>query len=45
MRLVSVNISKPVEIEYRGRMIRTGIFKKPVDGSVYVRELGIDGDG
>jgi MOSC domain-containing protein YiiM len=45
MRLVSVNVSEPREIEYRGQVVRTGIFKKPVSGRVGVRRLNIDGDG
>jgi ferredoxin-NADP reductase/MOSC domain-containing protein YiiM len=45
MRLVSVNISEPREIEYRGQIVRTGIFKEPVSGRVAVRRLNIDGDG
>jgi ferredoxin-NADP reductase/MOSC domain-containing protein YiiM len=45
MRLLSVNVSHPKEVEYRGRMIHTGIFKEPVQGRVTVRRLNIDGDG
>jgi ferredoxin-NADP reductase/MOSC domain-containing protein YiiM len=45
MRLVSVNVSEPREIEYRGQVVRTGIFKEPVSGRVGVRRLNIDGDG
>ncbi len=45
MRLVSVNVSRPREIEYRGRVIRTGIFKQPVSGRLAVRRLNIEGDG
>ncbi|MEA3278097.1 MAG: MOSC domain-containing protein [Pseudomonadota bacterium] len=45
MRLVSVNVSEPREIEYRGQVVRTGIFKEPVSGRVGVGRLNIDGDG
>ena len=45
MRIVSVNVSEPREIEYRGQVVRTGIFKEPVSGRVWVRRLNIDGDG
>jgi len=45
MLLVSVNISEPREIEYRGQIVRTGIFKEPASGRVAVRRLNIDGDG
>ena len=45
MRLVSVNVSAPRQIEYQGRVLRTGIFKEPVSGRVRVRRLNIEGDG
>jgi len=44
-RLVSVNIGLPREIIWRGKTIRTGIWKSPVVGRVIVRKLNIDGDG
>ena len=45
MKLVSVNVSLPKDVPYNDGTIRTGIFKKPVDGRVVVRTLNIDGDG
>ena len=30
MKLLSVNVSGPKEMTYRGQTVRTGIFKKPV---------------
>ena len=45
MRLVSVNVSEPREIAYRGQMIRTGIYKEPVSGRVKVGKLNVAGDG
>ncbi|NJL33795.1 MAG: MOSC domain-containing protein, partial [Chloroflexaceae bacterium] len=45
MRIHSVNVSMPTEIEYRGRMVSTGIFKEPIDGRVMLRRLNLDGDG
>lgn len=45
MKLISVNVSEPKPIEYRGKTIHTGIFKRPVSGSVMLREMNIDGDG
>jgi MOSC domain-containing protein YiiM len=45
MKLISVNVSLPRDVPYRGGTIRTGIFKQPVDGRVMVRRLNIDGDG
>ena len=44
-RLVSVNIGLPREINWRGKTIRTGIWKSPVVGRAFVRKLNIDGDG
>ena len=44
MTLLSVNVGLPRTIEWRGEMVSTAIFKAPVEGSVAVRALNIDGD-
>lgn len=44
-RLISVNIGLPREITWRGKTIRTGVWKSPIVGRVTVRKLNIDGDG
>jgi MOSC domain-containing protein YiiM/ferredoxin-NADP reductase/ferredoxin len=44
-RLRSVNVGLPREIEWKGRTIRTGIFKDPVSGRCQARRLNLDGDG
>jgi ferredoxin-NADP reductase/MOSC domain-containing protein YiiM/ferredoxin len=44
-RLVSVNVGLPREIGWRGKTVRTGIWKSPVVGRAIVRKLNIDGDG
>ena len=44
MKLVSVNVSLPREVEYEGRRVPTGIFKEPVEGPVMLRRLNLDGD-
>ena len=44
MKLLSVNVGLPREVEWDGRLIRTSIFKTPVPGSVQVRNLNLDGD-
>jgi MOSC domain-containing protein YiiM len=44
MKLLSVNVGLPREIFHEGRMIRTGIYKTPVEGPVRVSALNIDGD-
>jgi len=45
MTLMSVNISRPVEVQHGDRLIKTGIFKKPVTGSVRANRHNLDGDG
>lgn len=35
----------PADVTWRGRTVRTGIYKEPVSGPVMVRRLNIDGDG
>ncbi|MGH7452977.1 MAG: MOSC domain-containing protein, partial [bacterium] len=45
MKLISVNVSPPKEIQYKGESVTTGIFKEPVQGRVMLRELNLDGDG
>ena len=44
MKLLSVNVSLPREVEWNRRTIRTSIFKAPVSGRVQVRKLNLDGD-
>ena len=44
MKLVSVNVSLPREVNANGTTVRTGIFKQPVEGRVQVRRLNLDGD-
>ena len=45
MKLHSVNMSQPKDVAYDGKTVRTGIFKEPVKGRVWLRKLGLDGDG
>ena len=44
MRIISVNVGLPREIQWRGKTVRTSIFKEPVSGSVKVRTLNLEGD-
>ena len=44
MKVVSVNVGLPREVEARGTMVLTSIFKAPVPGPVRVRRLNLDGD-
>ncbi len=43
--LVSLNVGMPKDVHWRGRTVRTGIDKSPVEGPRMVRRLNIDGDG
>lgn len=47
MELISVNVGLPREVTWKGKTVRTGIFKEPVPGNtrVMVRSLNLDGDG
>lgn len=45
MKVRSLNVSMPVEVEYRGKLVSTGIFKKPVSGQITLRSLNFEGDG
>lgn len=44
MKLLSVNVSQPTTVSYRGRSVTTGIFKAQVAGRVMVRHMNVDGD-
>jgi MOSC domain-containing protein YiiM len=45
MKLVSVNVSPPIEVRHGDKALRTGIFKKPVAGPVRVMRCNLEGDG
>src|SRR5438270_4966506 len=44
-RLLSVNVGLPRDVEWRGRIVRTGIWKDPVQGRRRVKRLNVEGDG
>jgi MOSC domain-containing protein YiiM len=44
MKLLSVSVGLPRDIEWRGKTVRTSIFKSPVAGRVRVRTLNVEGD-
>ena len=44
MQLVSVNVGLPREVASHGRVVRTSIWKDPVEGLVHVSSLNLDGD-
>jgi MOSC domain-containing protein YiiM len=43
-RVLSVNVGAVREVEWRGRWVRTGIWKQPVAGRVALRGVNLDGD-
>src|SRR5215208_4749651 len=44
MRVLSVNVGLPREVEWRNEPVTTAIYKAPVSGPVQVRQLNLDGD-
>lgn len=45
MEVVSLNVGLPVQVDYRGKPLQTGIYKQPVEGSLPVGLEGFAGDG
>jgi len=43
--LLSVNVGLPRDIEWKGRIVRTGIWKESVPGRCRAGRLNLDGDG
>jgi len=43
-RLLSLNVGLPREVTWKGKTVRTAIWKLPVEGQRTVRKLNIDGD-
>ena len=44
MQLLSINVGLPKEVQYKGKKVRTGIFKQTVKGPVKVNYLNLEGD-
>jgi MOSC domain-containing protein YiiM len=44
MKILSINVGLPKEVFHEGRIIRSAIFKVPVEGPVRVNALNLDGD-
>ena len=44
-RLLSVNVGLPRDVEWKGRTVRTGIWKNPVPGRCRAGRLNLAGDG
>jgi MOSC domain-containing protein YiiM len=44
MKLMAISVGRPRAVEWRGRSVRTSIFKTPVSGRLRVARLNIEGD-
>ena len=44
MKVLAVSVGGPRELEWRGRLVRTSIFKTPISGRARVGRLNIAGD-
>ncbi|HEY0701576.1 MAG TPA: MOSC domain-containing protein [Candidatus Acidoferrales bacterium] len=44
MKILSLNVGVPRQVEVHGGTILTGIFKQPVAGRIQLRRLNLDGD-
>ena len=44
-KVLAVSVSLPKDVEINGHVVRTGIFKSPVDGRRLVSATNIEGDG
>src|SRR5258708_12761312 len=44
MKLVSINVGLPREVQWHGKTVLTSIFKAPVAGRVKVGRLNLEGD-
>jgi MOSC domain-containing protein YiiM len=44
MKILCVNVGLPREVEWKGRVVTTGIFKSPVQGHIPLRRLNLEGD-
>jgi MOSC domain-containing protein YiiM len=44
VKVVSVNVGLPRDVTWHGRIVRTGIFKEPVDRRVQLATLNLEGD-
>jgi MOSC domain-containing protein YiiM len=44
MKIVAISVGGPRQVEWRGRVVQTSIFKAPMAGRVRVERLNIEGD-
>ena len=43
--VVSVNVGLPRDVQWQGKVVHTGVWKKSVTGRLMARRLNLDGDG
>ena len=43
MGIVSLNVGKPVTVDYQGKDLSTGIYKRPVEGPLFLSSLNFEG--
>lgn len=43
--IVSLNVGKPITVDYLGKPLSTGIYKQPVHGPLYLSSVQFEGDG
>ncbi|MET3651245.1 MOSC and FAD-binding oxidoreductase domain-containing protein [Dyella japonica] len=43
--VVSINVGLPADVAWRGKVVRTAVWKRPVNSRVMARRLNLDGDG
>ena len=44
MKILFINISEPKKVMFNGKELTTSIYKKPIEGSIEVTEVGLLGD-
>jgi len=44
MKVISINVGLPRDLEWRGKTVRTSIFKEPLAGRVRIERLNVEGD-
>ena len=44
MKLISVNVGLPRSVNWQGKVVRTSIWKEPVDGRIRISRLNLAGD-
>lgn len=44
LKLLSLNVGLPRQVNFQNELVTTGIFKEPVSGRVRLRKLNLDGD-